>query len=154
MPNLCKIVVTPSFVHRKGEGFSQLSHRCVGMAQSQKRPDVHKFVFSIKLRFPPQKSVNFENFLLICTVFPCFGPFSGGEGGKPNFADKNFMDTQTLLKRGSEVLNSWPMLVLHAPLTAAGFAHAGAYLWIIICLSHPAMPAPGLGTTENASEAT
>ena len=32
---------------------------------------------------------------MICTVFPHFGPFSGG--GKPNFADKNFMDTQTFL---------------------------------------------------------
>ena len=32
-------------------------------------PDVHKIVLSIKSRSPP---------LLICTVFPHFGPFSGG----------------------------------------------------------------------------
>ena len=67
---------------------------------SQKRPDVCKIVLSIKLRFPPTpppagKSVNFEDFLLICTVFPHFGPFWGGV--KPNFADKNFMDTQSEL---------------------------------------------------------
>ena len=63
----------------------------------QKRPDVHKIVLSIKSRFPPPgKSVNFEDFILICTVFPYFGRFSG-RGGKPNFADKNFMDTQTFL---------------------------------------------------------
>ena len=51
---------------------------------------------------PPRKSVNFEDFLLICTVSPHFWPFVGGGGGyawrggggvKPNFADKNFMDT-------------------------------------------------------------
>ena len=56
---------------------------------------------SIKSRLPPpspRKSVNFEDFLLICTVFPHFGPFlRRGGGGKPNFADKNFMDTQTFL---------------------------------------------------------
>ena len=64
----------------------------------QKRPDVHKIFLSIKLHPlpPPRKSVNFEDFILICTLFPHFGPFSGG-GGKPNFADKNFMDTQTFL---------------------------------------------------------
>ena len=47
---------------------------------------------------PPRKSVNFEDFLLICTVSPHFGRFSGWGGGKPNFADKNFVDTQTFLK--------------------------------------------------------
>ena len=69
-----------------------------GRGTIQKRPDVHKIVLSIKLRSPPppRKSVNFEDSLLICTVFPHFGPFSR-RGGKPNFADKNFMDTQTFL---------------------------------------------------------
>ena len=62
----------------------------------QKRPDVHKIVLSMKLRPPPppRKSVNFEDVLLICTVFLILDPFRGG-GGKPNFADKNFMGTQT-----------------------------------------------------------
>ena len=41
--------------------------------------------------------INFEDFLLICTALPHFGPFSGGRV-KSNFADKNFMDTQTFLK--------------------------------------------------------
>ena len=51
--------------------------------KTQKRPDVHKIVLFIKLRPPPPtgKSVNFEDFLLICTVFPHFGPFSAGGGG-------------------------------------------------------------------------
>ena len=40
---------------------------------------------------PPGKSVDFEDFLLICTVFPYLGPFGGG-GVKPNFVHKNFMD--------------------------------------------------------------
>ena len=62
------------------------------------RPDVHKIVLSIRLRSPPPgKSVKFEHVLLICTVFPHFGPFSQGGGVKPNFADKNFMHTQTFL---------------------------------------------------------
>ena len=34
---------------------------------------------------PPKESVNFEDFLMICAVFPHFGPFSGGG---LNFADK------------------------------------------------------------------
>ena len=69
----------------------------------QKRRDVHRIVWSIKSRFPlpPGLSASFEGFLLICTVFPHFGPFSGRVGVKPNFADKNFMDTQTFLKRES-----------------------------------------------------
>ena len=72
---------------------------------SQKRPDVHEIVLSIKLRFPPPgKSVKFEDFLLICTVFPHFGPFFWG-GGEPNFADKTFMDTQTFLN----VSTSWSL---------------------------------------------
>ena len=66
----------------------------------QKRPDVHKIVLSIKLRFPPPpKKVSilrifysFVQFFLILGLF-------GGEV-KPTFADKNFMDTQTLLKIG------------------------------------------------------
>ena len=63
--------------------------------------DVHKIALSIKLRSPPPpgKSVSLQDFLLICTVFPSFGPFSGGGGVKPNFADKDFMDTQTFLNR-------------------------------------------------------
>ena len=74
-------------------------------AEKSETPNLHKIVLSIKLRFPPpppRKSVNFEEFLLICTVFPHFGLLFGGGGGgygaKPNFADKNFMDTQTFLK--------------------------------------------------------
>ena len=47
----------------------------------------------MKLRFPARESVKFEDFLLICTVFPHVGPFRGEV--KPNLADKNFMDTQT-----------------------------------------------------------
>ena len=36
--------------------------------------------------------------LLICTAFfLILGPFWGGGEVKPNFADKNFMDTQTCL---------------------------------------------------------
>ena len=31
---------------------------------------------------PPGKSVNLEDFLLLCTVFPPFGPFSGGGGNQ------------------------------------------------------------------------
>ena len=66
----------------------------------QKRPDVHKIVLSIKLLPPPpRESVNFEDCSLICTVFPHFGPFWGG-GVKPNFADRNFTDTQTFLTFG------------------------------------------------------
>ena len=47
-----------------------------------------------------------RSFLLICAVLPHFGPFSGGGGGgvKPNFANKNFMDTQTFLRNVSEPL--------------------------------------------------
>ena len=39
---------------------------------------------------------------MLCTVFLHFGPFSGGRGVKPNFADKGFMDTQTFLKKTRE----------------------------------------------------
>ena len=47
----------------------------------QKRPDVHKIVLSVELLSPPPgSSVNFEDFLLICAVFPHFGPFWGGRG--------------------------------------------------------------------------
>ena len=51
-------------------------------ANFQKRPDVHKIVLPIKLRFPhPGKSVSFEDFLTICMVFPQIGTFSGWGGG-------------------------------------------------------------------------
>ena len=74
--------------------------------QWRRRPEIADFCplslsntsSSIKSRSPPPgKSVNFEDFLLICTVFPHLGPFRGGGGVKPNFADKKFMDTQTFL---------------------------------------------------------
>ena len=71
----------------------------------QKRPDVHKIVLSTKSRSPPPgKSVKFEDLLLICTVFPHFGGFSGGV--EPNFADKNFTDTQTFLNDAGLVLKA------------------------------------------------
>ena len=55
----------------------------------QKRPDVHKIVLSIKLPSPPpQKKCHFEGFLLICTVFPDFGPFQGG--GLTKFCGQEF----------------------------------------------------------------
>ena len=67
---------------------------------NQKRADIHKIVLSRKLCFPPHgESVNLEDFLLICAVFPHFLALFGGGGVKPNFADKNFMDTQTFLKQ-------------------------------------------------------
>ena len=50
----------------------------------QKRPAVHKIVLSIKIAFsppPPGKVVSFKDSLLICTVFPHFGPFCGWGGG-------------------------------------------------------------------------
>ena len=62
----------------------------------------NRFVHKIAFLPPPGKSVNSGGFILICTVFPHFGPFSGGGGVKPNFADKNFMDTQTFLKGGKK----------------------------------------------------
>ena len=61
---------------------------------------------------PPPKSVNFEDFILICTVFPHFGTFFGGGGvgenqilrtrfyGHPDFSEKNTsreLKTSTLL---------------------------------------------------------
>ena len=61
--------------------------------KTQKRPDVHKIVLSIKSRFPPpppRKSVNFEDFILICTVLPHFGPLSGGGGGRTKFCGQEF----------------------------------------------------------------
>ena len=59
--------------------------------KTQKHPDVHNIVLSIKLRFPPRESVTFEGFILICTVFPHFGPFSGGGGGgKTKFCGQEF----------------------------------------------------------------
>ena len=91
---------------------------CSPKRYSQKRPDVHKIVLSIKLRFPPPgKSVNFEDFLLICAFFPHFGPsfFWGGGVVKPNFADKNFMNTQTFLIFGSFPINCERPKVLQSP---------------------------------------
>ena len=58
----------------------------------QKRPDVHKIVLSIKYCVsppPPPQSVNFEDFLVIRTVFPYFGPFFGGRG-KTKFCGQDF----------------------------------------------------------------
>ena len=72
----------------------QENHASLGskeIAKFQKRPDVHKIVLSIKSPPPQKKSVNFEDFILICTVFPRFGPFSGGVGGT-KFWDKNFSE--------------------------------------------------------------
>ena len=48
------------------------------------------FVHKIAFLPPPEKSVNFEDFLLILQSFSSFGSFFGG-GGKPNFANKNFI---------------------------------------------------------------
>ena len=49
----------------------------------QKHPDVHKIALSIKSRFPPEKkSINFEDFILNCTVFLHFGVFFLGGGTK------------------------------------------------------------------------
>ena len=53
---------------------------CFSWSHIHKCADVHKSL-SIKLCFPtptPLKSVNFEDFLLICTVLPHFGRFSRG----------------------------------------------------------------------------
>ena len=89
---------------------------------NQKRPGVHKIVLSIKSRStpPPGKSVNFEDFILICTVFPHFGPFSGG-GGKTKFCGQEFYghpDFSELRMVGSPpnpLLNQAP-LTTHTPL--------------------------------------
>ena len=67
----------------------------------RKHPDVQKIVLSVKLRPPPQKSADFEDFLLVCTVFPHFDPFYGG-GINPNFAE--CMDTQTILSGHRDAL--------------------------------------------------
>ena len=58
----------------------------------QKCPDVHKIVLCIKLRSPPPpgKSVNLEDFLLICTVFHILVFFSGGGGGVTKFCRQEF----------------------------------------------------------------
>ena len=56
---------------------------------TQKRPDVHKKSLSIESRFPPsRKKCQFEDFILICTVFLHFGPFSGG--GETRFCGQEF----------------------------------------------------------------
>ena len=53
---------------------------------------------------PQKKSVNFEDFSSDLYSFSSFGALFGG-GGKPNFAGRNFMDTQTFLRnRGGGVL--------------------------------------------------
>ena len=70
-----------------------------GRKTSQKRPDVHKFVLSIKLRPPPGK-LSILRILCWFVQFSSFWAlFGGGGGGKPNFVDKNFMDTQTFLNK-------------------------------------------------------
>ena len=58
---------------------------------TQKRPDVHKLVLSVKLRPPPQEKVS---------ILRIFYWFVAG-GVKPNFADKDFVDTQTFLRHVS-----------------------------------------------------
>ena len=75
----------------------------------QKRPDVNEIVLSMKSRYPPpppREKYQFEDFILICTVFLHSGPFWGGI--KPNFADKNFMDTQTSLTSFIARQADWP----------------------------------------------
>ena len=67
------------------------------MSLIQKRPDVHKIILSRKLLCSRGQVSIFEDLLLICTVFLILGPFWGGEGKKPNLADKNVMDTWTFL---------------------------------------------------------
>ena len=73
--------------------------------------DVHKFVLSIKLRSPPPgEKCHFEDFLLICTVFPHFGPFSGGavfhHGGVPKNCPLTLMGRfPSLMGRVPEHLN-------------------------------------------------
>ena len=68
----------------------------------QKRPDVHKIVLSIKLRFrppPPGKSVNFTDlynfFLMLCL-------FSGGGGCKTKFCGQEFYGHTDFLILSSE----------------------------------------------------
>ena len=47
---------------------------------------------------PPRKKCQFSGFSTdLYRFFLILGPFRGGGGLKPNFADKNFMDTQTFL---------------------------------------------------------
>ena len=57
--------------------------------------------FVHKIAFPPPppagKSINLRIFHRFVQFFLILGPFRGGGGVKPDFADKNFMDTQTFL---------------------------------------------------------
>ena len=73
--------------------FESLRFQIASGLDCQKRPDVHKIILSIPR---PGKSVNLEDVLLICTVFPKFGPFFGGGGTK--FSGEEFMDIQTFLR--------------------------------------------------------
>ena len=82
---------------------------------SQKHPDVHKIVLSIKVRSPPPpgRSVNFEDSVLICTVFPHFGPFRGGGGGKTKFCGQEFYGHQTfLIKKEGKKIRGEPLRIL------------------------------------------
>ena len=68
-------------------------------AKQQKRPDVHNIALAIKLRSPPPpKKCQFWGFSTDEQCFLILGPSREG-GGKPNSADKNFMDTQTFLSQ-------------------------------------------------------
>ena len=52
---------------------------------------------------PPEKVSITRIFYWFVQFRLILGPFRGGGGVKPNFADKNFMDTQTFLKNCSEI---------------------------------------------------
>ena len=90
----CRQPVSPIYsrVHQNPFGGGMVRFAIRDSVPFQKRPDVHKIVLSIKSRSPPPpgKSVNFEDFILICTVFPHFGPFLGGGGVKTKFCGQEF----------------------------------------------------------------
>ena len=68
------------------EGFPQNSRETAQIVGGQNLGSMHvKDQTLEKTRTLPfrDKSVSFEDFLLICTVFPRFGPFWGGGGGEP-----------------------------------------------------------------------
>ena len=73
--------------------------RVTSPRSTQKRPDVHKIVLSIRLRFPSlvrEKVSILRIFYRFVQFFLILGA-SGGGGGclQPNFADKNLMDRKT-----------------------------------------------------------